>query len=262
MRAVFAQSPPAQSGPQQPNYQSGWPCTGKERSFDPAYSKIAEATGGHLLLLDRSETAAWTVVAAGDARHKSTIVRATGSIDSYVDLPFWVDSSVESIFVVASLQCMQTIYLYDPQRSGVDAKIAGVEDNWFRAARISTVPAPHAGSWVIRLLGKGHYSVAVEANSNARFSLDRTDNALSITLGESVADPIFRLINAAGEPMESLVLTPDPQSPGHYAGTFEPPSAPFRVQGEWRGSGGEPIVRTDPRLWEPQVPAPLPQASP
>src|SRR5258708_37127898 len=179
---ILAQDAPAGPHPspaQQPNYQPGWPCTGKERSFDPTYAKVAEATGGHLVLLDRSEVGVWSTLAIGDSKHKATIVRAAGKTDSYVDIPFWVDSSVESLFVVASLQCMQTIYLYDPQRAGVDAKIPGVEDNWFRAGRISTVPMPQAGSWVLRLLGTGPYSVAVQAKGSTQIgTVDRKDNRL------------------------------------------------------------------------------------
>ncbi|HEV2201840.1 MAG TPA: hypothetical protein VGR73_18625 [Bryobacteraceae bacterium] len=257
---VLAQGPSApQASAQQPNYQPGWPCTGRERSFDPAYAKVAEATGGHLVLLDRSEVRVWSTLYAGDSGHKSTIVRAAGKIDSYVDIPFWVDSSVESLFVVASLQCMQTIFLYDPQRSGVDAKSPGMLDDWFRAGRISTVPMPQAGSWVLRLLGTGQYSVAVQANSNARLgTVDRKGNTLSIWPGESTADPVFRLVNAAGEPIRTLALAQDPDSPGHYNGTFEPPTVSFRVQAEWRAANGEIVWRTDPRLMEPASPAAAP----
>src|SRR6266849_5950564 len=79
---------PQASSAQQPNYQPGWPCTGKERSFDPTYAKVAEATGGHLVLLDRSEVGVWSTLAMGDSKHQSTIVRAAGKTDSYVDIPF------------------------------------------------------------------------------------------------------------------------------------------------------------------------------
>lgn len=242
-------------GAQQPHYQAGWPCTGKERSFDPAFARATEATGGHLLLLDRSEAKVSATLALDDSRHKATIVRASGETNSYVDIPFWVDSSVESLFVVASLQCMQTVFLYDPQRSGVDAKIPGVEDTWFRAGRISTVQAPRAGSWTVRLSGKGSYSVAVQANSKASLGgVDLKGNALSIWLNESIADPVFRLVDAAGSPIQALSLSRDPDSPAHYAGRLDLPAINFRVQAEWRGPNSEIVWRTDPRLMEPPPP--------
>src|SRR5512143_1960931 len=84
---------PAES-PQQPRYRPGWPCTGKERSFDPTYSKIAEATGGHLFLFDKSEVTGVAPLAIGDMNHKDTIVCASGKLASYLDIPIPVDASV------------------------------------------------------------------------------------------------------------------------------------------------------------------------
>lgn len=246
---VFGQT---RTSAQQPQYQTGWPCTGKERSFDPSYARVAEATGGHLILLDRSEAGVSSTLARGDSKHKETIVRATGKIDSYMDIPFWVDSSVESLFVVASLQCMQTINLYDPQRINLDSRTPGVEDTWFRAGRISTIRTPQAGSWTLRLLGTGPYSVAVQASSEARLGkVDRVDNALSVWLAESISDPVFRLVDAAGSPIQSLGLSRNPDSPAHYTGTLDLPAVGFRIQAEWRGPNGEIVWRTDPRLNEP-----------
>src|SRR5712692_5799828 len=148
---------------QQPRYQAGWPCTGKERSFDPTYSKIAESTGGHLFLFDKAEIAGTSALAIGDLRHKDTIVRVSGKLESYVDIPIPVDANLDSLFVVASLQCMQTIRLYDPQRSSVTAEPD--QDHWFRAGRIATIPRPMAGEWLLRLAGTGAYSVAVQAHA-------------------------------------------------------------------------------------------------
>src|SRR5579863_10476026 len=98
---AFALSAVAQE--QHPRYQPSWPCTGKERAFDPAYSKIAEATGGHLFLFDKSEVSGTSALAIGDMRHKETIVRQSGRLESYVDIPVPVDASIDSVFVVASL---------------------------------------------------------------------------------------------------------------------------------------------------------------
>ena len=65
----------------------------------------------------------FSALVIGDMHHKATIARAAGKTESYVDIPFYADSSAESLFVVASLQCMQTIYLYDPNRAGIDVQI-------------------------------------------------------------------------------------------------------------------------------------------
>ena len=237
---------------QQPNYQPGWPCTGKERAFDPVYLKTSEATGGYLFLFDKSEASGFSLLIGGDLRHKATIARATGETDSYVDIPFHVDSSVESLFVVASLQCMQTIYLYDPNRAGAEGRLAGGSDEMFHAGRIATIPAPQPGAWVLRLLGKGSYVVAIAARTPARLGeVVREGDRLTVWLDEAIRNPVFRLVNAAGEPIQSVALERDPAHPGRYAGAFSVPSVPFRVQAEWSGADQQEIWRTDPRLLDP-----------
>lgn len=230
---------------QQPRYQAGWPCTGKERAFDPTYSKIAEGTGGHLFLFDKSEISGMSAVAIGDMKHKETIVRASGKLESYVDIPIPVDASIDSLFVVASLQCMQTILLYDPQRSSVNPEPA--DDHWFRAGRIAAVPMPAAGEWLLRLAGKGAYSVAVQAHATrGMHSVELGPKSLSLRLSPEIANPQFRLIGPAGEPVQTLQLEPDPESPGLFKGVFQPSAPQFRVLVE--DSAG--FQRVDSRLFE------------
>ena len=239
---------PAGSSEQQPRYQAGWPCTGKERSFDPVYSKIAEATGGHLFLFDKSEVAGASALAIGDGKHPDAIVRASGKLESYVDIPIPVDAGIDSLFVMASLQCMQTIQLYDPQRSSVTAEPD--QDHWFRAGRIATIPRPMAGEWLLRLAGTGAYSVAVQAHATQGMHGVEVSGAeqktLALRLSEEIANPRFELIGPAGEAIQNLSLEPDPDSPGGYRGTFVPAAAHFRI----RVADGTGFQRVDPRLFE------------
>jgi hypothetical protein len=229
---------------QQPRYQAGWPCTGKERAFDPTYSRIAEATGGHLFLFDKSEVAGTSALAIGDARHKETIMRGSGKLESYVDIPVPVDASIDSLFVVASLQCMQTIQLYDPQRSGVTGDADA--DHWFRAGRIVTIVKPTAGEWLLRLAGTGAYSVAVQAHAaQGLHGVEVREKKLSLRVSPEIASPQFRLVGPAGEAIQALALEPDPDSPGHFGGAFEPAAKQFRVLVE----DGAGFQRVDPRLF-------------
>jgi hypothetical protein len=244
---AWGQTPPAASE-QQPRYQPGWPCTGKERTFDLAYSKIAEASGGHSFLFDKSEVEGVSVLAIGDIKHKATIVRASGKLESYVDIPIPVDASVDSLFVVASLQCMQTILLYDPQRSTVKGDPG--DDHWFRAGRITVVPKPLPGEWLLRLAGTGAYSVAVEAHTaqgmHSVVVRGTQEKTLSLRLSLEVTNPQLKLIGPAGEAIQTLPLTTDPDSPGLFRGTFNPAAPQFRILVE----GGAGVQRVDPRLFE------------
>ena len=145
--AAFGQA----SDDQRPRYLPGWPCTGKERSFDPVYAHTAEASGGHLFLFDKSEVSGFSKFALGDLKHKQTVVRAAGKLDSYADIRIPVDASIASLFVTVTLQCMQTVLIYDPLSVGVHPDEMGGEDNWFRAGRIAIIPKPRPGVWTVRL---------------------------------------------------------------------------------------------------------------
>jgi hypothetical protein len=113
-------------------------------AFDPTYSKIGEATGGHLFLFDKSEVAGASALATGDMQHKETIVRQSGKLESYVDIPIPVDASVNSLFIIASLQCMQTILLYDPQGSRVSGEARA--DHWFGRGGFRPFPGRRRGN--------------------------------------------------------------------------------------------------------------------
>jgi hypothetical protein len=180
-------------------------------------------------------------------QHKETIVRQSGKLESYVDIPIPVDSSVNSLFIIASLQCMP-ILLYDPQGSRVSGEARA--DHWYRAGRISTIPRPAAGQWLLRPAGTGAYSVAVQAHvTQGLHGLKVRENMLWLRLNPEISNPQFRLIGPVGEVIQTLSLEPDPDSPGHYRGTFTPGAAQFRVLVE----SDVGFQRVDPRLFETRL---------
>ena len=257
---VFAGAAFGQAGDdQRPRYLPGWPCTGKERSFDPVYAHTAEASGGHLFLFDRSEVSGFSKFALGDLKHKQTVVRAAGKLDSYTDIRVPVDSGIASLFVTVTLQCMQTVLIYDPLSVGVHPDEMGGEDNWFRAGRIATIPKPAPGVWTVRLAGMGPYFVSVQAEAatglhNVKVSATETrlqpEWSVSLNVDPSLPDPRFVLINAAGETIQTLMLEPDADSPGRFQGAFTPPVKNFRIAVESRDENGNTVQRVDPRLFE------------
>ena len=257
---VFAVAAFGQAGDdQRPRYLPGWPCTGKERSFDPVYAHTAEASGGHLFLFDRSEVSGFSKFALGDLKHKQTVVQAAGKLDSYADIRVPVDSSIASLFVTVTVQCMQTVLIYDPLSAGVHPDEMGGEDNWFRAGRIATIPKPRPGVWTIRLAGVGPYFVSVQAEAaiglhNVKVGATETrlqqEWPVSLNIDPSLTDPRFMLINAAGEVVQTLTLEPDADSPGRFQGVFTPPVKNFRIAVESRDENGNTLQRVDPRLLE------------
>jgi hypothetical protein len=253
--ALFAQT----SDDQRPRYLPGWPCTGKERSFDPGYARIAEATGGHLFLFDKSEVSGFSKFAVGDIKHKQTVVRVAGKLDSYADIHVPVDSSITSLFVTVTVQCMQTVMIYDPVNAGVHPEEIGGEDNWFRAGRIAIIPNPQPGVWTVRLIGMGPYFVSVQAEAAKNFSTAHLDptalrlgnpQEMEVFVDPSVQEPRFQFINARGEAIQAVALEPDPSSPGRFQGAITPPAGHFRLMVEGRDETGNMVQRVDPRLFE------------
>ena len=160
---------------QKPRSQPAWPCTGNEPSFDPAYAKAAEATGGQLFLLDRSEAGRSAELIIATSRHRETIARVAGKLDgSYRDVRVPVDSSVHSLLVSGTVQCMQTIAIYGP--NNIPPEQMGGENHWFRAGRILNVPNPEPGVWTIRLQGGSPFFLSMQADTSlvrARLGLHR-----------------------------------------------------------------------------------------
>jgi hypothetical protein len=226
---------------------AAWPCTGQARSFDPSYAKIAEATGGHMMLFDPLELDGVVTLAAGDTKHPATIARSSGRSDGHVELHFWVDSSVESVFVAVTLACMAGVDLIDPRGASIGDGVPGVDDHWFRAVRLATVPTPQPGEWILRLLGSGSYSLAIQAQSAMVMSAQVTGTAVTVDLRTESASPMFRLVDAGGVPIQHLALSREGAS-SRYSGTLQRPSSDFRVQAVWTAANGETVQRTDSRL--------------
>src|SRR5229473_1843485 len=93
--------------PQPHHTPPGWPCV-PGRAIDPTYVELAERTGGQLFLFDRSEAARSLVLMREDRKHEEVVFRATGTFPAgYKDYKFPVDTTVESLLLAISLQCLQ-----------------------------------------------------------------------------------------------------------------------------------------------------------
>ncbi|HEY4360386.1 MAG TPA: hypothetical protein VGN17_05440 [Bryobacteraceae bacterium] len=235
----------AQSSEQRANYQSNWPCTGKERTFDPVYLHTAEATGGQLFLFDKSETSGFTTIAIQTPKHPATIARSVGRLENYLDIRVPIDPSIESLYVSTTVQCLQRVILWDPQIIEVLPQQIGGEDHVFRAVRISIIPKPAPGIWTIRVLGTGSYSLVVQAKTNLNFSAKFSNQ--NITALTSATAPRFRLVTETGDPLQPLDLLP--AGPGRYSGTVMAPPQPFRILMENTEEQGQTVQRLDPRLF-------------
>ena len=253
---ALAQTPQSD---QKPRWQPGWPCTGKEPSFDPAYARVAEASGGQLFLFDRSEAGRSALPMIAASRHRETVARAAGTLDEpYRDVRVHVDSSIDSLFVSVSLQCMQTIAISGPNGE-INPEQLGGENHWFRAGRIVIVPHPEPGVWTIRLQGAGPFFLSVQARTSlvlqpVKFEPEPprlgAENLLTVSLNAPSSNVHFRLVNAEGETLQPLPLQTEEGRPSIFSGSMVPGFKQFRILAEGTDEHGYAFQRVDPRLIE------------
>src|SRR5262245_27496105 len=165
--AIFA-APMLVGGQQQtPNPRAGFPCGAR---LDPSYFRVAEGTGGHLLLLAPEEIgdSATLLMAFGD--HPQTILRLAGSMTPGLhEFTVPIDSTVESVLFSISVQCLQTADVVRP--SGALAVGDDVTDlPNFRAQHMVIVRRPEPGAWTLRVVGSGISGVVVQARSGIGIS--------------------------------------------------------------------------------------------
>jgi hypothetical protein len=231
----------------------GWPCVAG-RPVDPTYLEISESTGGQLFLFQKGEVAHASLVMGAPYTHPSTVLRAIGNLSGTRDFEFPVDSSIESLLMMASLQCRNAIRVSRPNGSELTAanRAQSVE---LQAGRILRVDSPEPGAWKVRLAGTGLFVLSVVAKTQLRLSgvkfsqprLGVRDNVEARVSGP-VSNVKFQLVGPAGELVSSLEAT-EPTAEGTYLVPVTPPVERFRILMSGTDASGWPVQRTHPVLF-------------
>jgi von Willebrand factor A domain-containing protein 7 len=275
---LVAESLPApahlqRSADQQPGYQPDWPCVGRP---DPAYVRIAEATGGQVFLFHPSELGGSAALVLG-TRDDETLFRAVATLDDAIhEYTIPVDATVESVRFSVSLQCLQIAEIARPDGSLVQAADPSVEYHQFQAGRIVSVGQPATGAWHVRVSGRGLFFLVVQGRSGV--SLNSVEvvreggrpgqeglfpthqppkagvpQVLRIVISGRVADVRARLVTSAFRDLQPLTLrlaSSDDDSQ-EFLAEFTPPRTPFRVVVSGAGDRGVRLQRVHPPLVEP-----------
>lgn len=258
---------PAGAQQQVPRERPGWPCVGRP---DPAYVRTAEATGGQVFLFDKSEIAESGALMIASSAHTETIFRVSGSLAEGVhDFIVPIDSSIESVMISVSLQCLQVADIMTPAGAGLHASDPGVDYHQFDAGRIVTVAAPAPGAWKITVSGKGLFFLVVQARTaltldTARFVAPGgrpgheglfpvkgplaagAARLLEVELRGPARHVTFRFVSSQGEVLQDLALAPqdgtseDGQS---YLGEVTPRETEYRLQVSGLDGKGFPFTR-------------------
>lgn len=206
-------------------------------------------------------------------KHTDTIFRSTGTLSTGSrEFSFPVDSTIESLMVSVTLQCLQSIAVHRPSNTEVHAAEPGVDDNRFRSGQILIVAKPEAGPWRVKIAGIGLFFVVAQAKS--AISLNNVEfvepggrpgheglfpfkgplhmgeqRTLSAAMTAPRGDLAFRLVNSEGETLELLAMkTPEAGDDRQFLGTLTLKHAAFRIAAEGRDEAGYPYQRVLPRL--------------
>src|SRR5688500_16491387 len=192
----------AHAQPQAPRRNDGWPCVG---TVSPEYIRMAEATGGSVLLFKPGEIGgAADGMVASDA-HGEAVVRATSHLDrgSYqFEVP--VDSTMESVYFFVTVQCLEAVTLVRPSGEELPTDAPGLGYHRFEAVRLFTVREPTAGMWKVNVTGRGYFSLIVKGRTDLRLSGAAFRAAGAPRKGEAARGTVqelrAKLCGVAGQP--------------------------------------------------------------
>jgi len=272
---LFTSALAASAQTQRPESKPGWPCVAG-KTIDPSYVQVSEATGGQVFLFDRSEAGRSLVLVRNTSKHEDTIFRSTGTLSTGSrEFSIPVDSTVESLMVSVSLQCLQSITVYRPGNTEVHGGEPDVDENRFKSGLILILAKPVAGPWRVRIAGIGMFFAVVTAKSS--ISVDRAEfvelagrpgheglfpvkgpvrkgeqRTLSVALRAPAGDKHFRLVDLAGETLETLDLKPlfEDADQNEFSGAFVLKHSPFRLAVQGMDEAGYPYQRVLARTFE------------
>ena len=235
---ILVSGPPARAQSQQPRNQ-GWPCTG---TVDPLYVRTAEATGGVVMLFASGEIAGAAAETRASRRHSEIVFRASATLaEGVYDFDIPLDSTIESAYVFASMQCLQSATVMDPSGQHLRTDATGVEHHAFDAIRLYVVPAPVPGTWRVSIAGRGFLSLVVKAATKLKLTtvrfatggvpVKRQPQRLEIRMSGEASEIAFEAVSSAGAPIARLALDAGLDKDGRpvYVGEVAPPRGDFRV---------------------------------
>jgi hypothetical protein len=236
--ALYGQN--RQQGP-----RAEWPCV-PGRAVDPAYLEASESTGGQVFLLQKSEAAYMGLTMNASPTHPATILRAIGHLNGDRDFEFPVDSTVESLLFLVSLQCRQAIRVNAAGgREMTDRNSAQSVD--LQAGRILRVDQPERGAWRVHLAGTGLFIVSVLAKSEIALPGVRlSGNTALLNFRGKGAQMRLHLAGAGGEPLSDDPLE---ATESGYRAAIVPRTERFRVSVTGVDEAGWPFQRVNPVLF-------------
>jgi len=132
-----------------------FPCVPRFRA-DKSYIQTAEATGGQILLLDKTEIASPAITRVDTSGANQTILRAAGTLGAgFQEFTAPIDSDVQLAQFKLFAECVKSVTVTAPSGEIVD----GIK---LTSGRMVVVEKPEPGLWRVKLAGTGYFSAVGE----------------------------------------------------------------------------------------------------
>jgi hypothetical protein len=224
-----------------------WPCVAG-RAVDPAYLALSESTGGQLFLFQKGEIGHSGPVMSASFTHPATVLRAIGHLNGTREIEFPVDSTVESMLLLVSVQCRKSILAFDPAGSELTDRNSPLSVD-LAACKILRVDQPTAGKWRVRLNGSGLYVLSVLAKANiALTEVVRREEVLEVHVRGEISNFRVRLVDASGGQIAEL-NPPEKGEDGVYRTGLPARADRYRIVVTGDDSSAWPFQRTHPVLY-------------
>lgn len=255
--------------------------TGSCSPIDPAYIKVAQATGGQVFVINPNETSLlFNLIKPslkGDLEPILILQDTHTTTAKNYTIP--VDSTISGITLSITSDVLSTAKVFRPSGAEVLPTDAGVAITTLSTAKIIRIDAPEAGSWSLSVSGAGKLSVSVSGNSSISFDnfdfveergrpghtgffpifgkpIVSSDPAQSIAfMRGDIATTNFELLALDNRVIRSVDLNKGTGevAKDEFFGTFVLPAEPFRIGVKGVDQVGNPYARVYPRVFSAQT---------
>jgi hypothetical protein len=217
-----------------------FPCVPRFRA-DKIYIQTSEATGGQILLLDKTEIANAAIARVYGSGANQTILRAAGNLGAgFQEFTAPVDSGVQLAQFKIFAECVKSIVVTAPSGEVV-------EGTKLTSGRIVMVEKPETGLWRVKLAGTGYFSAVGEVKGGVGLAPLQMEGAGFVAFLSGAETAEFRLLSRSSGWLGTI---PVERSETQFTGAVTAPAEAYHIAVEGTDKAGAAFRRIHAPLLE------------
>lgn len=220
--------------------------------LDPAYIRIANDSGGQVFMLFASEAGNITRLADFIVRSNAVNLLSIGDTLAGTAKTYAVPVDPTMTRLTFSVSGATSVAVFRPDGTTVQPTDPGVSFVSLTSGRIFSIADPASGTWSVTINGSGVFSLGVTGESTldlssfrfvelrgrpghqgflpiTGFPLAGQASMVDAVMTEGFSTTQFELRTKAGAPLQTVNLSPVPDTTDEFAGTVTPPNTPFLI---------------------------------